>query len=204
MSNIVITKTLHAPAINKKEILRYAGIKSADANILTILEECLKAIENKLNYKVCFCELNVKTTDNLCDFEFFKTSSKNLSENLKDTNKVLLFAATIGVEIDRLITKYSYLSPAKALIFQAIGTERIEALCDTFSDEYMRENNVLLKPRFSAGYGDLPLEIQEDIFKVLNCSKNIGLSLSNSLLMTPTKSVTAFAGIIKNGENYEF
>ncbi|MBO5857729.1 MAG: Vitamin B12 dependent methionine synthase activation subunit, partial [Clostridia bacterium] len=44
---------------------------------------------------------------------------------------------------------------------------------------------------------DLELTTQKDIFKILDCSKKIGLTLNDSLLMSPTKSVTAFVGIIK-------
>lgn len=199
MSITILTKTLTPPPIDQKEILRYAGVKSADENTLSLLAECLLEIEDKLSYKVCYCELKVEIINDLCDFEILKTKSKNLCENLKDCKKVLLLAATIGALFDRLITKYSLLSPAKALMFQAIGAERIEALCDAFSNDYISENDVLLKPRFSAGYGDLALDIQKDIFRILNCSKNIGLSLCDSLLMLPTKSVTAFIGIIDNG-----
>lgn len=197
MSNIVLSKIITPPPINKSEILRYAGAKSEDENFLLLLEECLSELENKLTYKVCYCEMNATINDSLCNFEILKLNSNNLSKNLNGCNKVLLFAATIGIEIDRFITKYSHISPTKSLIFQAIGAERIESLCDCFCNEYMKENNISLKPRFSAGYGDLELEIQKDIFRILNCSKNIGLSLSDSLLMTPTKSVTAFVGIKK-------
>lgn len=58
-----------------------------------------------------------------------------------------------------------------------------------------KELDVRLKPRFSAGYGDLPLEVQKDIFRVLDCPRKIGLTLNDSLLMSPTKSVTAIVGI---------
>ena len=93
--------------------------------------------------------------------------------------------------------KYGKLSPTKALFFQAIGAAGIETLCDIFSEDIKKELNVNLKPRFSPGFGDLELTTQKDIFKVLDCSKKIGLTLNDSLLMSPTKSVTAFVGIIK-------
>ncbi len=51
------------------------------------------------------------------------------------------------------------------------------------------------RPRFSPGYGDLTLLAQKDIFAVLDCGKRIGLTLNDSLLMSPSKSVTAFVGI---------
>ena len=91
--------------------------------------------------------------------------------------------------------KYSKISPSKALMFQALGAERIESLCDTFCNDMNNELGVRLKPRFSAGYGDLPLEVQKDIFRVLDCPRKIGLTLNDSLLMSPTKSVTAIVGI---------
>ena len=80
-------------------------------------------------------------------------------------------------------------------MFQALGAERIESLCDTFCNDMNNELGVRLKPRFSAGYGDLPLEVQKDIFRVLDCPRKIGLTLNDSLLMSPTKSVTAIVGI---------
>ena len=37
--------------------------------------------------------------------------------------------------------------------------------------------------------------VQKDIFKVLDCERKIGLTLNESLLMSPSKSVTAIVGI---------
>ena len=54
---------------------------------------------------------------------------------------------------------------------------------------------VFLPPRFSPGYGDLPLSLQRDIFRVLDCPRKIGLTLNESLLMSPSKSVTAIVGL---------
>jgi hypothetical protein len=76
----------------------------------------------------------------------------------------------------------------------AIGTERIESLCDAFCNEFEKATH-----RVSAGYGDLPLEIQPQIFALLDCSRKIGLTLNQSLVMSPTKSVTAIFGL-GNGE----
>lgn len=51
------------------------------------------------------------------------------------------------------------------------------------------------RPRFSPGYGDLPINMQKDIFAALDCPRKIGLSLNESLLMSPSKSVTAIIGV---------
>ena len=192
---MVITKTYTQPAICEKEILRYAGCKGAtDESLQFLLNECLKEVLPKLSYKICYITLPLELAGATCDFGCMKVKSQDLAKNLKDCEKVVLFAATVGVEIDRLIKKYGAISPAKAVLLQAIGAERIESLCDTFCEEIRKEGKNLC-PRFSAGYGDLPLETQKDIFQILNCNKNIGLSLNDSLMMSPSKSVTAFIGI---------
>ncbi len=195
MSSAVLVKSYAAPAFCKKEILRYAGCKDATLETLALCDECIKEAEGSLVYKVCWCELTVTTDGGVCDFGNFRVISHSLAQNLKDSQRVIVFAATVGVEIDRLIAKYGRLSPSKALMLQSIGAERIEALCDAFCEDYSKTFNKVLKPRFSPGYGDLPLETQKDIFALLNCSKLIGATLNDSLLMSPSKSVTAFAGL---------
>lgn len=200
---MIITKTYEAPPIDETEVLRYAGYKlkkeeTADAETRSLLDACLKELQGKLEYKVCYRELPVTLEGDICNLGLFQVKSKHLALHLEKvfssslettakTGRAIVFAATLGVGIDRLITKYSSLSPAKALMFQAIGAERIEALCDAFCK----------LPRFSPGYGDLPLDTQREVFAVLECEKKIGLTLNSSLLMSPSKSVTAFVGLNK-------
>lgn len=191
----LMTKIFEAPPFDKSEILRYAGCRQADAETNRLLDGCLKEAHDKLTYKVCYGEFTVAIHGDRCDFGVFSACSEKLAFHLEDCKRVLLFGATVGVGIDRLIAKYGRISPAKALLFQAMGAERIEALCDTFCVEYEASNAILLGPRFSPGYGDLSLSVQKEIFAVLDLPRKIGLSLTDSLLMTPSKSVTAFAGI---------
>ena len=192
---IIYTKMYGTPPINRKEILRYAGCAEADEATASLMEDCLCEAADALVYKVCYRELPVAVVGEMCDFGTFSFSSGNLAGNLAGCPRVILFAATVGVGIDRLIHKYSRITPSRALMMQAIGAERIEALCDAFCSDIEKERGVSLRPRFSPGYGDLPLSVQKDIITLLDTPKRIGLALNDSLLMSPTKSVTAFAGI---------
>ena len=195
---MIYKKNYLAPELNERECLRYAGTtpQNISEEERALFEACLAEIGNKLTYKVCWGRFPVKREENRLDFGFLQTNSKALMKNLEGCEEVIVFAATIGLEIDRLIRRYTNLSPAKALFFQAIGAERIESLCDTFCEE-MKGGGMQLRPRFSPGYGDLPLELQKDVFRVLDCPRKIGLSLNESLLMSPSKSVTAIIGIGK-------
>lgn len=186
-------KEFCAPSVNMKEILRYAGSKEIESTA----RECLAEAEGKLSYKVCYAIVNVSVKDEDVDMDFAKVHSKDLAKNLNGCDSAVIFAATIGTGIDRLITKYSRISPSRALCFQAIGSERVESLCDAFEDEIKKElskGEMFFKLRFSPGYGDLSLEVQKEIFSLLDCPRKIGISLGDSLLMTPSKSVTAIIG----------
>lgn len=203
MTNTVLTKTYTGLPWNRKEILRYAGAKGDLSAVDSVLDSCIQEAEGKFTYKVCYREFPVTHTEGRSDLGFMQTVSRDLSRNLQNCDRILLFAATIGIELDRLIAKYSRLSPVKALFFQAIGAERIESLCNAFNSEIndqARKAGSFTRPRFSPGYGDLPLETQKEIFKVLDCPRKIGLSLNESLLMTPSKSVTAIIGMGRAGE----
>ena len=179
---------LSAPPLDKKEILRYAKTPVINAEISSLLEEVIAECQKETEYKVCYTVLP-------CDSEFLRgMDSENLSKNLVGSKAVCVFAATLGVGIDRIINKYSRISPAKALIADAFASERIEALCDKFTKNFKGE----ISPRFSAGYGDLPLALQKEIFRALSPEKHIGACLGESLIASPAKTVTAIVGIGKN------
>ncbi len=191
---MVLIKTYDTPPFDEREVFRYAGGRGDDS-VRELFESCKAEIAQCLSYKVCYLPLSVRTEGDFCDFGAFGVRSANLAHNLEGCAQAVVFAATVGVGMDRLIAKYCVLSPAKALLLDAIGTERIETLCDLFCDDIAREYRRSAKPRFSPGYGDLDLSFQKELFSVLNCRKHIGLSISDSLMMSPSKSVTAIMGL---------
>ena len=191
---MIFQATYPLPPICPGEVLRYAGCREGDASLEGLLQEAASQAEAVLRCGVCWRELPVTVSGSLCDFGAFSVTSQKLARHLCGCSRVLLLAATVGVGLDRLIARTVRLSPARALLLQAIGTERIEALCDVACAELSNRYGPLTS-RFSPGYGDLPLACQKEIFSLLECEKRIGLTLTESLLMAPSKSVTAFVGI---------
>lgn len=196
MKTMVYIKSYKTPKVDKKEIFRYAGVKEIDKETSLLLDRCIDESESALCYKVCYNRYKISVNGDLVDFGFTTVNSHSLALCLKDCDEIILFCATVGIGIDRLIKKYSVTSPSTAVILQALGSERVEALCDVFCQDMQNEISRELRPRFSPGYGDLPLEIQSEIFIQLEPSK-IGVSLLDTLFMTPSKSVTAIIGIKK-------
>ena len=192
-------KSFDEPEFIKREILRYAMCPGCDEpGMLDIMEKCIEECKKSasFSYRVSYCILPIQelsTDTGRIDFEHIDITSRDLARNLEGCKEAVVFAATIGPGIDRLIKKYSNLDPVKALFMQAIGAERAESLCNAFVGSFSQK----LRPRFSPGFGDLTLSIQPDILAITNATKNLSITLDEGFLMSPSKSVTAFAGIDK-------
>lgn len=181
----------------RDEAVRYLGYKKVtpDENILNLIGECETELLNAVQARVCYARTDIKFLgENVVDIGFGEVHSKNLYKHLQGCHGVILFAATIGIGVDRLIAKYNRIKPVKGVILDALGSSAIEYWCDVAelkitADE---EKHCL---RFSAGYGDFSLEHQRDFVRCLDVTRKLGITLSDSLLMTPTKSVTAVIGL---------
>jgi hypothetical protein len=124
--------------------------------------------------------------------------SRSLARNLDGCCRVYLMAATLGQGPDRLVRRAQIVHLSHTVFYQAIGAALIEEWCDEVNREIIREGRergLYARPRFSPGYGDLPLELQRDFMRILRMQKEIGVTLTDSLLMTPAKSVTALIGM---------
>ncbi len=184
------------PLPDRDEIFRYMRCPQPDAAVEKLLDACLDTALPLLSPRVAFAVFPVDMTDNGVRFPFGAWESRSLREHLAGCAKALLFGATLGVGLDRLIAR-SGVDAAAAFCCQAIGTERVEALCDVFCGEQTAvwaEVGCALTDRFSPGYGDWPLTAQTDVFRFLELPR-IGLTLNGSFIMSPSKSVTAIVGI---------
>lgn len=187
-------------SVDFHEIQRYLGYQNAEPEpiikkqIETITDEVLSA----LNCYACYHLCDIFVANDTIDFGVFSVTSHDLSRKLSGCRKAFLFCATIGAGVDRIIAKYSQTAPSAAVIAQAVGAAAIESFCDWMCRrlvEKQGDKRISLRPRFSPGYGDFPLSYQKEIFRVLDCAKHIGVSLTESLMMTPSKSVSAVIGI---------
>ena len=200
MTTIVYKKDYPAPPIDRREALRYAGVRGDAPEVASLLEECIEEAEHHLSYKLCYAYYPLTRVKFSLDLGFAMVDSRDLAEHLDGCSHVIALAATLGLAYDRLLARAAKVSPTRALLLDGLGAERIEALCDLFCEEEGERQAAVgagLTRRFSAGYGDLPLELQASIFGALDCERSIGLTLNESLLMSPQKSVTAIIGIKK-------
>lgn len=198
MTGPVLLSVMKPPPVRHGEVLRYARAAEGDAVAEALLSELLPAAEGVLTYRVAFRELPVTKTDCGLTVGPLRISSSSLGAHLCGAKSALVLAATVGVGLDRLILRYEKASPARALLLDALGSERVESLLDAFTAEREAEG-YRLTSRFSPGYLDLPLSLQKDILPLLDGEKLLGLSLGSRLLLSPQKSVTAIVGVLGRG-----
>ena len=105
---------------------------------------------------------------------------------------------TVGAEFDVWQRRLSVTSAADALFAQQIGLEAVERVMDELEASARREVEAAgkkLMPRRSPGYGDLPLALSRTILDALDAPRKIGVSITDSNLLVPSKSVTAICEI---------
>jgi len=185
-----------------KNVYRYMGLGSTEPNsaLKDITKRSILDFMQAVNYKACYTIVPVAVSETGVDFGAFFAESKSLAKNHKGCDMSVLFAATTGAKPELQRKRAAVTSPSQALVLDAIGTAAIESFCDRLCDEWADEfDGCLLRPRFSPGYGDLPLGLQKTLLTYLDSSRKAGIVLTDSYLMIPQKSVSAIVGIGKKG-----
>lgn len=195
--------------INVQEVKRYLGYKRNcmdDSSINTFILQCSEELRAVATPRFVYEIMPLVVDGSQVDMGFLKVTSNNLSKNLRDCKNVAVMATTLGIGVDRLINRCICLDMAKAVVMQAVAVAMIESWCDECQDkieEEARQKGFFLRPRFSPGYGDFPLESQKAILQTLQAPKKIGLTITESLLMAPMKSVTAVIGLAERDSRCE-
>ena len=183
---------------NRQEALRYFRARSGDEDAEALVDAAYEKLKNELQprytVKRCGCRAggNTVTLENGTVFR-----SKALARYVGGAKELFLFGATLGSRVDTALRRMAVTSVAAAGAGQAVAAALIETYCDDCCDLLRQKlpEGQMLKWRFSPGYGDWSLEEQKLLFPVLDCARTIGLTLTESCMMAPVKSVTAVMAI---------
>ncbi|MCF0260254.1 MAG: hypothetical protein HUJ54_10385 [Erysipelotrichaceae bacterium] len=193
--------------IKTDQVLRYAGVSSQfiqdhpqDALIQAAEKTALemeKVLQPKTVWKVFEAQhldqgIALKGTD-------LVLKGKLASSMLADSTHVIVMAATLGMMFEHLLSQKTARSMQEALLWDACGSDYVEKVLDELEQEIASKLTARqhLTDRFSCGYGDLPLSLQKEVSDLLNLPA-LGIFLTDSHMMVPSKSVTAFIGISPN------
>lgn len=201
--------------VNRREIYRYLGYRGStpDAAVAEAVESCLEELRQAVTPRFVFRRFEIERIEEslirgqeqaqLLQIAGMKIRSRSLSVNLRGCDSVYLMAATLGIGPDRLIARASVNRMSRAVIYQAAAAAMIETWSDEVNSRIIQEaakEGLFCRPRFSPGYGDFSLSYQSDFARILRIQKEIGVSLTESMLMMPSKSVTAVIGLSRRDE----
>ncbi len=168
---------------DEKRILRLIGYKKRPTEIKEPVKSLITEEKKKLDYL-----LHPAFIYTIVGYD---ETNKHLI--FKDAEKVAICISTIGPELEQevkeLMEKNEML---RALILDALGSEAAEEVAiqsDRILAEKAREMNLWPSKRFSPGYGKWDIKEQRFIFRMLPAA-DIGVSLTESCMMVPRKSVS--------------
>lgn len=181
--------------INPNEVLLYLGYQGGEVpeEVADSISECssllLRTARPYLTYRVFPLAPETPLPIQL--------EGEDIRRHLTDCTRAVFLAATLGPEVETLLMRTQVMDMARALILDSCASTAIENVCDNFESDLRRqveEEGQFLTDRFSPGYGDLPISTQSAFCELLDTRRRIGLTVSQSGIMIPRKSVTAVLG----------
>ena len=122
----------------------------------------------------------------------------DLTRHLQGCDEVLLLAATLGAEVDKLLRRMELTDIALAAAADALASVLLEQVCDELENEIRAQieaQGVFMTGRYAPGYGDCPLELNDALCLAADTVRGCGLAVTPQHLLTPRKSTTAILGI---------
>lgn len=190
----------------KKQVLRYLGYKNQviDSKLNELIDECIEETREVCEARYIYKEFDIEIHDSFIQIigTNLKLVGDSIIEHLSNSQKCMLMAVTVGLDIEKKINIYKSIDMTKSIILDACATAYIEEVCDKLEKEIgdnAKKENKNITWRFSPGYGDLSIDIQRKFLDILDANKKIGLTVSKHNLLFPRKSVTAIIGFVDDG-----
>ncbi len=183
--------------ISREEAARYMGVRGEpDENVTRLLDKYEPIVRENLRPAYVYRQGNVERTENDLKICGVSLLGNDILRHLEGCERAIILGATVSSEADKLIRQTSVTDMAAALAVDALCSAAIEQVCNAAEEEIFTAMDAAYRTwRFSPGYGDLPISHQKELLFALNAQRRIGLTVTDSFLLIPSKSVTAIIGI---------
>ena len=219
MAGAVSVESYSVESVDRAEVLRYLGYSgqvldaALDARIDEVVARCLGACRPR----GCVAVFDVAGRDGCAGEKDGDAGSgaapvvrlagtplelrgSSIAEHLDGAVAVGVLAVTVGMGVEAELRRLSLTDHVAQVIFDAAATTAVERAADAAEASLVAraaERGLHCNWRFSPGYGDLPMETQPVLLAALDAQRQLGITLTPTLLMTPTKSVTAVVGMFE-------
>ena len=186
--------------VDAKETRRYAGLARAEFDERAIAAACEEAAllaEPRVQWELYDYGCESGTVAAKLPFVI---SGDVIRNHLAGAERVIILAATIGEAVEEAVTRhFDEGNYAHSVLLDAAATAAVEQTCDAceamLRPQFAKEGYTM-RWRFSPGYGDWDIHAQPELLR-LTQAESIGVSLTESLMLCPRKSVTAVIGLVR-------
>ena len=189
----------------RREVLRYMGYRGQaispeiDARVNEGIARALELARPQASWRI-FDLAEHGGSDGAIRLEgcALELTGSAIAKHLDGAAACAVMAVTIGMGVERELKRLAATDPVAQVIFDAAGTVAVEeaaAACQKSIAADAAARGLYANARFSPGYGDLPLAVQPTLLASVDANRRLGIALTDSLLMVPTKSITALMGV---------
>ena len=195
-----------APAYraNRAEVLRYLGYagQATDELLDGRIDALIAACEREAAPGFLFATFPAESTP--AGVHLRGTSlvleGADIAAHLRGARECAVMACTLGLANEAGCARLKAKSPLDAMVYGSAGSALVEVVADDCEAAVVADaaaRGMRTNWRYSPGYGDLPLtaRLQRGIVSVLSADRRLGMSVTDSGLLIPAKSVTAFVGL---------
>lgn len=181
------------------EPLRYLGVRGRPdpalyAELSAVADRLTRSVTPRYIWRVF--PLSLREAGPVLEGPGLTLAGGLAKQMLADCSQAVLLACTLGAGFEALLRAEQVRSMARAAMLDACGSAWVEAGCNTAEEEISaRFPGLHLTDRFSPGYGGLPLALQKELCALLDAPRRLGVQVTDSFLMNPSKSVTAVIGL---------
>lgn len=198
------------PRIDRAEMLRYLGYagQELDPELVQRIDATIDEIEGTIHprgiRRVFAVDAANRDTDGkpcirLCG-SAIELRGRDIYRHLKDARYCAIFACTLGMRSEQRLRLLASQNPLDGALYDAGCSAFVEAAVEQM-DRAVKLQARLLEMRgnwrFSPGYGDCPLTCQPQVIAGLDATRICGITVTQTNLLMPTKSVTACIGLFE-------
>ncbi len=123
----------------------------------------------------------------------------DINSYCEKSKKVAVFIVTLNVDMDKRLRVLEKTDKLSYIVFDRVCSHLIEDKAEEIQKEITKElvnDCKFVLNRFSTGYGDFPIDVNEKIHKILDANR-LGIFLTDKNMYMPSKTIS---GIIAGGD----
>ena len=165
-----------------KQVLRYLGYRGQDmqTGIAWQIQKGIRTVGEIAAPRLVWRRLPVWNGE----ISGLPAKGQEIRDLLMPCREAVVMAATLGTQVEQM----------------PCASAAAEKVCDCFEEDLgsrIGAEGLFLTRRLCPGYGDFPVGTQTALCRLLDTGRRIGLTVTDSQILIPRKSVTAVYGVAK-------